>query len=331
VAVGKFSGPTGTHALVETLTGASWAPTIPDVPTTSYSSLRSVSCPTAITACVAVGQYYDGTGGHALVETLAGGTWTATTLDFGANAGLQGVSCPTATTACVAVGQYYDGTGSHALVETLAGGSWTPTALPVAGGASDADLTSVSCPTVTTTCVAVGSYLTAASHGLVETLAGGTWTQAAVSGPAGSTDVQLRGVSCPATTAACIAVGEYDEGGAGHGLIETLAGGTWAPTTLSVPAQTAYSNLSSVSCPVATTACVSVGHYFDGTTGVHPLVVTLAGGAWSDSRPGVPPATNDASLEGVSCAGSVDACWAVGGALTGKGDQLGLAATNALP
>jgi len=156
----------------------------------------------------------------------------------------------------------------------------------------------------------VGRYVdeSGQAHVLVETLNAGTWTPSVPTLPLGA-DGDLRSVSCPSTTA-CVAVGVYYDGtnGAVHPLVETLAGGTWTPTTPAVPAGTGYAELQGVSCPTATSGCLAVGAFGDGT-GVHPLVDTRAGTAWSASAP------MDAlpgSFYGVSCPTATTACVAVG-------------------
>ena len=133
----------------ETLSGGAWSPaTIPMtglVPTgLSVDSFTGISCPSA-GSCTAIGTYADASGQatsqsgieHGLLETLSGGTWTATAAP---TTGLEppqvyttnpqqppyqvpvtpaSVACPVAGS-CVAVGYYTDpGESLHALIETL--------------------------------------------------------------------------------------------------------------------------------------------------------------------------------------------------------------------
>jgi hypothetical protein len=112
-AVGNYTGAASsgsrTGALVESLSGTTWTPTT-DLEThadgASGATLAGISCPAA-TACSAVGQYTDASNQeHALIETLSGGGWVATTgVDpaGGSSPVFSGVSCPVVGT-CAAVG-----------------------------------------------------------------------------------------------------------------------------------------------------------------------------------------------------------------------------------
>jgi hypothetical protein len=149
VAVGDYPD-TSNHrdGFAETLSGGAWSPaTIPItglVPTgLSVDSFTGISCPST-GSCAAVGTYGDASGQtasqsgieHGLLETLSGGTWTATTAP---TVGLEppqvyttdsqppdqvpvtpaGVACPMAGS-CVAVGYYIDPSQSiDGLIETL--------------------------------------------------------------------------------------------------------------------------------------------------------------------------------------------------------------------
>src|SRR5262249_24094879 len=81
-AVGYTAPPTGSSAsyqpLVLTTDGTDW--TIANTPNvaSAHNLLRDVSCPSR-TTCVAVGGASATTGETALIETLAGGTWSITT------------------------------------------------------------------------------------------------------------------------------------------------------------------------------------------------------------------------------------------------------------
>lgn len=120
------------------------------------------------------------------------------------------------------------------------------------GGSSNGSsvLNEVSCAALGD-CVAVGAYYIPeysnpqsfdSTQGLIETLAAGTWTPTAApaSGlsPAATPDPNNvpDAVSCP-VSGSCVAVGSYSaaNGTLHPGLIESLAGGTWAATTGSGP------------------------------------------------------------------------------------------------
>jgi hypothetical protein len=293
-----------------------------------------------------------------LIETLSGGTWTATTAPLtGLSPAtspavyLYALSCP-ATGSCVAVGSYVD--SSHhqqGLIETLAGGTWMATEAPLSGLSPatnpDVYLNALSCP-ATGSCVAVGSYTDSSdlSQGLIETLSGGGWTDAAaplsslsppvqVSNP----QVDLKVLSCPAT-GSCVAMGYYTDSSGNHqGLIETLAGGTWAaatvPTSGLVPAAGTDPQVSlyGLSCP-ATGSCVAVGPYNDSSGNQQGLIVTLAGGTWTAATApmsGLSPGagTNpQVYLNDLSCS-ATGSCVAVGYYTDSSGNMQGLIETLA--
>ena len=94
-------------------------------------------------------------------------------------------------------------------------------------------LTSETCP-APGSCVAVGSYLDArgGQRGLIDTLAGGTWTPETAPLPANAASdpgADVTSVTCVSTDA-CVAVGGYSaKKGQESGLVETFDGSTWTP------------------------------------------------------------------------------------------------------
>jgi hypothetical protein len=338
-----------------------WTATTAPVGLNSVSpspDFKAVTCPAA-GSCVAVGEYEnDAKEDEALIDTQSAGTWTALAAPTGGLvppvatfgtpvATLNSVSC-VAVGNCVAVGSYFDNTtprqNEFGLIEVLAGGTWTPLAAPTAGlspaqgtGPAIAALDSVSCASAVS-CVATGTYTDGSGdfQGLIETLAGGTWT--ALSAPLGglspadvastSLGVQLQGVSCPAV-GTCVAVGGYVASGGRLGLVETLSAGTWTPTAGPLGGLTpaavvdevgVLADLAGVSCPV-TGSCVAVGDYED-AAGTQPgLIETLTGGTWAASNSpttGLGSVTTGVDLDGVSCPAS-GACTAVGGYVDSTG------------
>jgi hypothetical protein len=71
-------------------------------------------------------------------------------------------------------------------------------------------------------CVAVGDYpQNSVTVSLTELWNGNTWTHATSPNPAGATDTQLSGVSCPVSAPlTCFAVGAYAVGSSVGTLIE---------------------------------------------------------------------------------------------------------------
>jgi hypothetical protein len=298
--------------------------------------LTKVSCP-AVGSCVALGSYDNSSGERqAVIETLANGSWTATTAPAPAanmNTTLLGLSCPAAGS-CVAVGYYEDqSTAVHPLIETLSGGAWAAADLPVAGlnppAASGTVLRLVSCPAAGS-CAAAGVYTDTSGHrqGLLASLTNGVWTAAVAPtsglnpGPWTNPAPDFTSLSCPAA-GSCSAVGSYiDVSDQTDAVIATLAGGTWSAGTapvsgLNPPPNTRATNmarLDAVSCPAAG-SCVAVGDYQDTSNNRDGFAATLSSGTWSAATIPmtglVPTGLSVSSFTGISCP-SAGACTAVG-------------------
>ena len=168
-----------------------WSPTEVSLPAgvdpAGSIVFAALTCP-AVASCVAVGSYIGANSlQHGVLETVSGGTATTLQAPLPANAdpsgynNLSAVSC-WAVGSCVAVGFYFDySTGAElGLIETLAGGAWTASEALIPTNAYPTqytNLSSVSCPAASD-CVAVGTYSDAsgATAGLIDSLAGGSWT-----------------------------------------------------------------------------------------------------------------------------------------------------------
>jgi hypothetical protein len=287
-----------------------------------------------------VGSYLDADFNlQAVVETLADGTWTASTVPSptgttNPNAELNAVDCPS-DGSCVAVGATYGPTGGQgqALVETLADGSWTASVPPAPVPASpkaEADLNAVSCPAVGS-CEAVGSYASRKiSLGLVDTLANGSWTASEVPAPGSATeDDALGDVSC-AAVGTCEAVGTYGNEEVLEAFIATLSNGSWTESEAPAPKKSEEASLSSVSCP-SSGGCVAVGSFIGtpGSTGEVPIgnyFLTQQGKKWKVTRVPTPADSFFFTLTSVSCA-AVGSCVSVGSATTTTGSESGVIET----
>jgi hypothetical protein len=316
-----------------------WTATLAPLPSGSpaswISDLGAVSCPAA-RSCVAVGHDSPDKldGQNAVIETLSGGTWTATAAPLPADgypdADLDAVACPAAGS-CVAVGEYHVGSSGEegvvgdqqGLIETLSGGTWTAQEAPLpadAGSQTAVKLDHLSCPAAGT-CVAVSDYDDTGGEAqlVIDSLSDGTWTATeaplpadAVTGPVGVPF--FFSVSCPAA-GTCAAVGDYatsTTGGAG--LIDTLAAGTWTATEAPLPTGTAagahqLTVLTGVDCP-GTGSCVAVGTSGDGST-MQGVIETLAGGTWTAAAPPAVAGLSSVSLSDVRCP-AAGSCLAVG-------------------
>ena len=236
VAVGSYTDTAGNDApLVLTLSGGTWtaarAPVPADAGTGADSLLYGASCPTA-TACTLVGAYGDAADNpRPLAVSDSAGVLTPTAVPAPADAKTTGtspspvqiltaVSCPTVAW-CAASGVYaaQTGTSESPMLSTLSGGSWTTERAPGSfDPASSTILLGVSC-SWPGSCAAAGFTAgTSTSTGILETLAGGTWTESAavlptgavlpaVSAFGGEMEVNASAVSCVAGT--CAAAGAY--------------------------------------------------------------------------------------------------------------------------
>src|SRR6266581_2508524 len=288
-AVGVFDNVPGTGTLAERWDGTSWSIQASPNPAGALTSvLFGVSCPAA-TFCVAVGNYQNRAGRHAiLAEAWNGSSWSLQPTPNGPFGGfLAGVSCPSPA-ACIAVGGDNNGLP---LVEAWNGTSWSIPPTPATGGAQ---LNSVSCASPSA-CTAVGS------GAFAERWDGTSWSIQPV--PGIHDNAALTGVSCT-TASACTAVG-YD--------LEVTLGETWDGTAWSItPTITPLSllgqhSLTAVSC-TSPSACMAVGFTAQGVTGEATLAERWDGTRWT-----IVPTPNrpDSQLFGVSCT-SPSACIAVG-------------------
>ena len=193
-------------------------------PTPIPASSLGVSC-TAVTACTAVGDFYenDFADDVPLAEFWNGTTWTVSPTPNPAgssDAGLVSVSCAS-TSSCIAIGNLSD--LGHPFIESWNGAKWSVHDQPTVPGF----LYGVSCPSASA-CTAVGYASEGKNVPLIETWNGKTWSVETVPNPAGSVDSVLSAVSC-ASTSACTAVGDYYNGSElDSTLVEAWNGGAWA-------------------------------------------------------------------------------------------------------
>lgn len=305
VAVGFLtSAAGGLTPVIETLSGGHWDLAKPPLPgdalTTAPATLNDVSCPAAGT-CVATG-WYSNTSGlrEGYVDTLANGTWTATSAPLPADAAPEQYSSPsnastylasvacTGIGACVASGEYRDVRGqTQAVIDTLSGGAWTATAAPLPADASAtgqvAALWAIDCP-ATGTCVAAGHYIERGGQPrfLTDTLSGGRWTASALPLPADAAADQkwsqdqatsVGGLTCESVGYCVATAGYVTKTTVIAPVIETLSGGTWTAVKAPLPADAATGSgpqnaayLDLDTCPGAG-SCLIVGSYpaADGT------------------------------------------------------------------
>ncbi len=194
--------------LVERWNGTTWSvQSAPSGPGGDPNAMLSVSCPSA-SSCTTVGK----AGSATFAERWDGTAWTALTpLSPGTLENtLEDVSCPTSSS-CVAAGTFKEtgkGQFTKPLTERWNGSEWSLLTTPSPSEAkSDVRLNSVSC--ASSTCTAVGQYVTEPATGEEKTLAeywdGAKWVIQTSPNSAQKVNA-LSGVSC-SSSIACTAVG----------------------------------------------------------------------------------------------------------------------------
>jgi hypothetical protein len=274
-----------------------------------------------------------------VTQVLQNGVWTSVT-SLPAPDGMSDISCA-ASNVCEGLGFDYSTTPVRPLAFSYANGTWTAAVLT----GEAADLTTLSCPTVTF-CGAIG--LTPSQDVVTGSLTDGTWSASdqglqasssfypiscssasycaslsqAFEGNAGDNVLlqmvngvvtgspapsgHLNGISCTAASSCYVA-------GISTGstqAVYAVVNGVWTPMaqpTLSTP-NLELASLSSISC-VSTTSCVAVGSMTPETSPDLTLVETLTNGVWAQN-PSQNIGTQFNDPGGVSCTGSY--CQAVG-------------------
>jgi len=303
-----------------------WAPrTLPQPPDSGNGhEALDVSCVEA-NRCIAVGGNWSLAVGTevTLAEAWDGTEWTAMEtpnppeLDEGWlhewYAVLTGVSCASADD-CLAVGYFRDPSELvKPLTEHWDGGKWEILPTPIPSGAVAGQLNGVSC-TSASACTAVGSSDGGgARRPLVERWDGGSWTVQPAPSPGGASGSRLLAVSC-STVSSCTAVGFNHGFEEESTLAERWNGIEWQVlNTVELGGTQPTNRLEAVSCN-SPSACMAVGGHVAkfGTAFLWvPLAERWNGSAWALQTIPEPPASEEASLSGVSCA-SANSCTAVG-------------------
>ncbi len=235
-AVGEYSDGSGFQGLLLTETSGAWVTAKAKLPTGGSNAVfRSVSCASAGN-CSAVGYYEDNSGhGQGLLITETSGAWgTGVKAPLPAvggtatdpSAGIASVSCSSAGN-CAAVGGYNDSSGhGQGVLLTETSGKWAAgvkATLPVGAAVNpEADMSSVSCPSVGN-CSAIGTYADGSgTQALVVTQTAGTWASSAKAalptGAAADPEVIMTNVSCTSVSI-CAADGRYGDGTAFAGVL----------------------------------------------------------------------------------------------------------------
>ncbi|HEV2372961.1 MAG TPA: hypothetical protein VGS19_12415, partial [Streptosporangiaceae bacterium] len=158
VAVGNYGDPSfNQQPLSEVYTAGSWTtPTVSLPAGGSNPDMTSVSCG-ATNACLAVGQYFNGSADVPLAAKWNGATWASQKPPAPSGSAVTsflGVAC-TSATSCEAVGSWNDSSSnSYTLAEGLNGKAWTIQTTPSTGD-TNSEFLGVSCSSATS-CTGVG-------------------------------------------------------------------------------------------------------------------------------------------------------------------------------
>jgi hypothetical protein len=321
VAIGSYESSGSVFStFAEVWNGSSWA--LQSVPSPTTTNLNGVDCLSS-TSCFAVGDQTSGSDLATLAEYWNGSAWTTMTTPNptgGTRDFLISVSC-VSSTECTSVGGYYDSTGDeYVFSETLSGTTWTLHLSPYPTGATTSQFNGVAC-TSSTSCVAVGYYLSPSYTGLAEYWNGSTWTIEATPLPSGGSQAYFGGVACMSATS-CFATGDYNNGTKIHTLSEFWNGSSWSPQT--TPAYTkehATGLTGGVSCTPG--YCTAVGFQMQkGPT--KTLAEHWKQTFWEVQTTQNVSGAEESSLAGVSCWADDD-CLAVGFYENGEGEDIVLA------
>lgn len=336
VAVGWYHDSSGNiQGLLVSGSGTSWkatrAPLPAPAPADPQVFLKSVACASPST-CVAAGFSSGSTEpDEGLLLTgpgTSGTSWTAAQAPLPANSlpdvDLTSVACPSAS-ACTVVGDNQEDTGGQIIQQGLlltgSGKAWSVTTAPLPADAYPfAHLGSVACPS-TSACDVAGYYDDSDgqdTHGLLLTGARSSWhaTEAPLpAGAAANAGPELTAIGC-ATSAACLAVGVYDDSSFDlHGLLLNGAGSSWATGRAPLPPDAQASlqvEFTGAACASAS-RCLAVGDYnIDSEGDSEAALLTGSGTSWTAVRSPTPGgASDDAFLGAIACP-SASLCVAVG-------------------
>ena len=309
VAVGRYNR--GQAVAVSEVAGNWAAPIKVSLPTgwtsgDSASGLHAVEC-SALTACVAVGQFDDASHHQqALLAQLVGTHWSTAVvaLPSGAASGnplasLNAIDCPSSTS-CVAVGQYTDSSGAQQAMELPISSGVAGTAVQIAlpSGASSftptASLVSLSCPAVGN-CTSVGTVVdtNGKNRAMAVSESSGLWSTAVIisppsgASPGANAPTSLNAVSC-ISSGNCVAGGTYVDGANENQVfVVAQSSGVWGSARLLASSSKASTSnpqgsIDALSCTGAG-ACVAVGTFANPIGRVLPMGFIQTNGTWGSS------------------------------------------------
>jgi hypothetical protein len=285
-------------AFAERWNGTRWRlQAVPAPAGAQFAQLFGVSC--AVSACEAVGGYFDSSGAFVpLGERWNGTAWHVQPAPNPARATtsyLNGVSCPSPSD-CTAAGQGNGEGTPFPLGERWRDGRWRLQAVPAPHGAAENQLNGVACPAAGR-CMAVGTAGPTRGVSSAEALRwnGTRWRNQPIPTVPGAS---LNAVAC-SSPSACMAVGESDSGV----LAERWNGTRWRILPAPTPKGAVFAGLGGVSC-LSPSFCMAVGAYSTSSSEsgpVKPLAERWNGKKWVIVSTPNPAGAVQTFLGAVSC------------------------------
>jgi hypothetical protein len=253
-----------------------------------------------------------------LLLTLAGVALTLLPATASATSTIDGVSCVTLSN-CVAVGSSDVSGGTRAQVFSWNGTAWVASTTPSPAESTQGQLFAVSCRSASD-CMAVGKHVDASDidRPLAMRWNGKTWAVTSLPMPSGAAFGELAGVSCPAFSSKCKAVGSYfDSSGTKQPLALRWDGSKWEIDAMPLPSGATSGEGSAVMCKTET-FCQATGSYVTSAGETMPFADRWNGSVWAGNSVPVPSGATYGSLSGVSCY-STTFCTGVGTFVTSSG------------
>jgi hypothetical protein len=271
-AVGSYVKSGVTKTLAERWNGSAWSIQTTPNPGSGSAGLSGVYCDSA-SSCRAVGSQES----NPYAMSWNGTSWSTFTLPKPAGASSTvplKISC-SSSSGCTTVGYYTEGEARKTLAERYNGSTWSIQTTPnpseaKSGVLAGSTLLGVSCAS-SSSCTAVGRYVTATSQGLpseektlTESWGGSEWAIQTSPNPAGKALPRLNAVSCVSATS-CEAIGWAKKGFSEAETVtlgESWNGTSWSsqstvnPTYPPPPATEA--KLEGISC-ASSSMCMAVG------------------------------------------------------------------------
>lgn len=209
-------------------------------------------------------------------------------------AALNGIDC-TSAQFCMAVGEAYEGGIFTQIAERWDGQAWTLDPLPSVWPSYSAQLTDVSCVSLTF-CMAVGFVNDEPSRGYSITWDGTSWHDKWMTVQDGQNF--LHGVSCYAVDR-CMAVGYYTTDHGFWPYTEVWSGHGWKNRPVPMPVQTVSAEMYSIDC-ASRFACVATGTLRTSGSSA-PLVERWTGTQWTLQGGAMTADVAGADLYGSDC------------------------------